>query len=553
MTFPVLASHNMNNNRSITSACTLIPFQTLYNFSFFTDPDSASATVLNKLGTLVEEESLSPWARNGSVLHEIGEQLISLSEAIKGASLFQKSLSLYYQRVEELIIAPAQYEISLQTSSFLFRAFKLGYRLENLIPLLSEIQNINSYSSILFSLQNMIFIKDHPDNKISTQILLRYNQLVQLPFEDTQLDMMKSLQLAFFIEIRLSNTSHLQSTYVKKTVENLSRSIFRGQTTGDFFIFSKHKVKKYIEYGESKKVSSVIHLFQDVKVKPKIAIQTVNLDNRIIYSSEIAIQHFLNGKPGIWPFYNFFEYEKHSHSHSNQENCNPIQKMSFISPLGKRLPVLGEMAPCFAKQRHIAKSLLQGLQSMHQSGIVHVDLKPQNALIGPNSEVGLIDFGHSFWPGRGELPGSHLSKGYYGTIPYTAPELLGIQNFKGDYYKLDIWALGILLYEMRFQKEFLMCNLACSHYEQKEGNQLTKKIHNSITKSTVSFIQNVIEQPFQMLLDQTALNFEEHYELFIYSCLRLDPNDRFDSCTAFNFLEYVEDIHSLNNNNNNAN
>src|SRR5262249_22442089 len=41
----------------------------------------------------------------------------------------------------------------------------------------------------------------------------------------------------------------------------------------------------------------------------------------------------------------------------------------------------------------IAKQICRGLQAVHDAGIVHGDLKPENVMVMPNATVKLMDFG----------------------------------------------------------------------------------------------------------------------------------------------------------------
>ncbi len=95
--------------------------------------------------------------------------------------------------------------------------------------------------------------------------------------------------------------------------------------------------------------------------------------------------------------------------------------------------------------------IADALAHAHEHGIVHRDLKSANVVITPEAQVKLIDFGIAV-----PLPvmdaeaitrtmESPVSSAPMGTLAYMAPEVLrGEAATVGS----DIWALGVLLYEM---------------------------------------------------------------------------------------------------------
>ncbi len=85
--------------------------------------------------------------------------------------------------------------------------------------------------------------------------------------------------------------------------------------------------------------------------------------------------------------------------------------------------------------------VLDGIQSIHDLGIVHRDIKPENVLL-ENTTPKIMDFGIA-----GGVRWSQLTKSHHveGTITYMAPEQfmdLGETDVRGDVY-----ALGKILYE----------------------------------------------------------------------------------------------------------
>ncbi|OMJ82186.1 hypothetical protein SteCoe_17208 [Stentor coeruleus] len=79
-----------------------------------------------------------------------------------------------------------------------------------------------------------------------------------------------------------------------------------------------------------------------------------------------------------------------------------------------------------------------GLNYLHSKNLLHRDLKPENLLINKDDIIKICDFG---WSARG----NEARVTFCGTLDYMSPEML---ERKPQSYKVDIWALGILLYEM---------------------------------------------------------------------------------------------------------
>lgn len=77
---------------------------------------------------------------------------------------------------------------------------------------------------------------------------------------------------------------------------------------------------------------------------------------------------------------------------------------------------------------------------IHKNNIIHRDLKPENLLINAKGDIKLCDFGWS-----AEVLSKDYRTTFCGTVDYLPPEM--ILNLPHD-YKVDVWCLGILLYEL---------------------------------------------------------------------------------------------------------
>ncbi len=81
-----------------------------------------------------------------------------------------------------------------------------------------------------------------------------------------------------------------------------------------------------------------------------------------------------------------------------------------------------------------------GIDYLHKKSIIHRDLKPENLLLDRERNIKLCDFG---WSAEASVQQKRTT--FCGTIDYMAPEM--IKNQAHD-HTLDIWCLGVLLYEM---------------------------------------------------------------------------------------------------------
>jgi serine/threonine protein kinase len=113
-------------------------------------------------------------------------------------------------------------------------------------------------------------------------------------------------------------------------------------------------------------------------------------------------------------------------------NYAPNGSLRKKHPQGERLPmetILGYL-----------QQLAEALDYIHHHGVIHLDIKPENMLLGRNNEVLLSDFGIAVIVGKAS---AEQADNFTGTLAYIAPErILGKPSPASDQY-----SLGVVIYE----------------------------------------------------------------------------------------------------------
>jgi aurora kinase len=137
------------------------------------------------------------------------------------------------------------------------------------------------------------------------------------------------------------------------------------------------------------------------------------------------------------------------------------------------------------KAAQYVADIAASLNYMHKKHVIHRDLKPENILIGANSVIKISDFGssvHSINTRRHTL---------CGTLDYLAPEMIESRHDEqniGYGQEVDLWALGVLIYEfltgkapfegtqMMTRRRIMMGDMTVPNFVTSEAKDLIKGV-----------------------------------------------------------------------------
>ena len=131
-------------------------------------------------------------------------------------------------------------------------------------------------------------------------------------------------------------------------------------------------------------------------------------------------------------------YEDRKNIYIITECCNGGDLLNYIEERNKEKVQISEKIAA-----KITKTIAEGIRYLNFFGVIHRDIKPENIMFEDKNDIKslkIIDLGVSQALTYGEVSSEPI-----GTDGYISPEIYMHHNYS---FKIDVWALGIILYIM---------------------------------------------------------------------------------------------------------
>lgn len=402
------------------------------------------------------------------------------------------------------------------------------------------------------------------------KIMQRFWQIAAMSPDVGTLAKTQMLRIAYFIEVVLSDRCLFQNqhycrkySWIQKECPGLAISIEQDIATGAVTLLLPRKGSRFEnKQGSIKKPREALFLPRNAANKPFVICRTVNtsffnnrpVDDQIANElrQEAIFQESMQDIQGIWKLLNWCEYtttkrgklchkiSMHTElaTHTMQRYMPPLQGSLCFSEfelIRKKFHEQMDKVP-LRSLITIFKDLAKGLISLHENKKFHGDVKGENAFVLLSEQqvikAGWSDFGHS--------QQKHELLRFYGTIDFTAPELIN-EKFKGSYSALDVWAFGCVLFMVLRRKDPSWMENVLTKVNRAQPS-ITSTDKGEITR----LINEEIEKPREKLTAKQGIassrKVEHRIDLLLYNCLRYSPEERWSMPKILSELEAISGL-----------
>lgn len=208
--------------------------------------------------------------------------------------------------------------------------------------------------------------------------------------------------------------------------------------------------------------------------KKEVAFKIIKCREDVDVEDEIKI-HDMFDHPNIVKMYDHFASEDGRFMYMSLELVNGGELFDLLEEYG----ALEESVT-----RKIMYQLTSAMIHVHSHDVIHRDIKPENILLTADGDIRLADFGLAAYCPKGEKKVT-----FCGTTEYMPPEIL----FRRSYDKrIDIWCLGVLLFEMLTGEAPFQGNVNASIYSK--IRRLDYKIPEDVPSEAADMIFNLLRR-----------------------------------------------------------
>ena len=139
--------------------------------------------------------------------------------------------------------------------------------------------------------------------------------------------------------------------------------------------------------------------------------------------------------------------------------------------------------------------IINAVYFLHKNDLIHRDIKPENILLFDNNICKLCDFGWCV-----KLDGKQRST-FCGTTEYMSPEIINKREYSKE---IDIWSLGVLLYEMIH---------GYSPFKPDKEDFEAKEVIDKIKIHDIKFYINISHECRELICHLLDENAENRYKI----------------------------------------
>ncbi len=320
-------------------------------------------------------------------------------------------------------------------------------------------------------------------------------------------------EISLYIEAVIPKHVQSGTYYFPKDKTHLAATIEVDRETNDKYIVLDGVEEAFLGEGKYKTVYKAIRYS---KIEPQIVARAQQVTDE---EKELNITKRLKGRPGIFETYTL-----------TQHNTKGKKFVSIYSKLYRpgslRAAFVAKMRFSFYEKVKIALNLLSGLDELHKRDIIHRDLSTRNYLVDiPEGKMGRRDVVAVIADlGRADYIWTKFEKKtrIQGHTAYTSPEALFKSKIKGKkYFPCEVYALGLVLYQLYFEEEAPWQD---SSYVSDESKSLRGRYKELVGK--IRFYTDRKRKRIEKKFAQGAISAREEFEYLILKMVDVDPNKR---------------------------